>query len=63
MNFKTAQKLRDGKCCIQCGTTENINIHHIKPITKGGTHELNNLMFLCFKHHMEIEKRMKGFWG
>lgn len=36
-----------GKRCLCCGATDNISIDHIKPISKGGTNDLNNLQPLC----------------
>lgn len=43
----------DNKCC-NCGTTENLNIHHIVPKKRGGTDELNNLVLVCTKCHQGI---------
>lgn len=54
--------LERGGICQRCGTKENLNIHHIIPLRKGGTHKKENLMVLCFPCHMEWEKRMKDFW-
>jgi len=48
--------------CARCNSTDNLNVHHIKPLNRGGTHELNNLLVLCFTCHMEWEKRFKNFW-
>jgi len=33
---------RDGKNCSWCGTTENLTLDHIKPVSKGGRDELKN---------------------
>lgn len=33
--------------CLICRSDENIHIDHIKPISLGGTDELENLQFLC----------------
>jgi 5-methylcytosine-specific restriction endonuclease McrA len=42
------QKLKDlNNKCQKCGTTENITIDHIIPLSKGGTNETNNLQPLC----------------
>jgi 5-methylcytosine-specific restriction endonuclease McrA len=46
--------------CKRCGTNENLNVHHIKPLRYGGTHDF--VMVLCFKCHMEWEQRMIGYW-
>lgn len=36
-----------GNACQHCGTTEQITIDHIIPITKGGTNHIDNLQPLC----------------
>ncbi len=45
--------LRDrGRCTFKnCGSDRFIQIHHRKPVSQGGTHELTNLMTLCHAHH------------
>lgn len=36
-------------CCVSCGEKEEkkLTIDHIKPVSKGGTDELQNLQILC----------------
>jgi hypothetical protein len=38
---------RDGHQCITCGSTENLEIDHKIPISKGGTSDELNLQVLC----------------
>jgi hypothetical protein len=38
---------RDGGICQECGDPYDIEIDHIKPVSKGGTSTLNNLQLLC----------------
>lgn len=38
---------RTSGACVQCGSTEEPQIDHIKPWSKGGTHALDNLQLLC----------------
>ena len=38
---------RDGTTCLQCGSTEHLEIDHIIPIARGGTNALVNLQVLC----------------
>jgi 5-methylcytosine-specific restriction endonuclease McrA len=51
---------RVGECEV-CGTTEDITLDHILPLSKGGTNDLDNLRYLCrahnsSKHNKEMEK-------
>lgn len=45
-----------GHCCAKCGSKEELQIHHIIPISKGGTNDLTNLIPLCKKCHEKIHK-------
>lgn len=38
---------RDGYCCAECGSTEDITVDHIVPLSREGSDELNNLRLLC----------------
>jgi hypothetical protein len=33
--------------CVACRSTDNLTIDHIKPVSRGGTDEMNNLQILC----------------
>jgi hypothetical protein len=52
-NYKSAAKTRDDFKCRVCGQSEKLQIHHIKPTSKGGTDRLSNLMTLCETHHWQ----------
>lgn len=43
--------LRDGKRCRLCGFDLALNVHHIVPKAKGGSHDPSNLITLCPNHH------------
>ncbi|WP_420869110.1 HNH endonuclease [Citrobacter meridianamericanus] len=38
---------RDKFRCKHCGTNEDLTIDHIKPVSRGGDHEDENLQTLC----------------
>lgn len=46
---------RDGYACVQCGDTENLEIHHTVPLFLGGTNEPENLTTLCQPCHRYSE--------
>lgn len=33
--------------CSWCKSTQDLTVDHIKPLSKGGTHDLTNLRVLC----------------
>ncbi len=38
---------RDGYKCCRCPNTENLEIDHIIPLSKGGRHDEDNFQVLC----------------
>lgn len=40
--------------CIICGETNNLENHHVRPRSEGGTDEFTNMITLCSFHHGEI---------
>ena len=38
---------RDGYQCVYCGSSENLTLDHIIPITKGGSDDQDNLACCC----------------
>ena len=52
--------------CQQCRKQEKLvaadEVHHIKPLSKGGTHAEENLMSLCTACHSEITAKEGGRW-
>ena len=43
---------RDGQCVVDgCDTTYRLEVHHIVPRSQGGTHDVDNLVTLCWWHH------------
>lgn len=39
---------RDGEFCAYCGSSENLNVDHFHPKSKGGTDNLDNLKVACW---------------
>jgi len=52
--------------CEQCQKDGRITpaeeVHHIKPLSQGGTNDVDNLMSLCTSCHSEITAREGGRW-
>ncbi|MNC15660.1 HNH endonuclease [compost metagenome] len=42
---------RDGYTCCDCGTKEDLEIHHILPISQGGKNIIENLKTVCCSCH------------
>lgn len=43
---------RDGYECQECGATDTtLHVHHVTPISEGGSHDLSNLETLCESCH------------
>ena len=40
--------------CGKCGSTENLELHHMIPASLGGTNDENNLIWLCNKCHKKV---------
>ena len=47
---KRLPKMR-GCTCVNCGSTDSIEYHHIVPLSRGGTNNLLNIVPLCINCH------------
>jgi len=60
---KTVRELKEvSNKCLKCGTTENLEAHHVRPTILGGKNEIGNVIILCKKHHHEFEQLTKEFF-
>jgi 5-methylcytosine-specific restriction endonuclease McrA len=48
--------------CVKCDEPAS-EVHHIKSIRAGGTHEPSNLVQLCKRHHSQLTAREDGGFG
>lgn len=49
---------RDGGRCVFCGSTENLQLDHIVPFSKGGATSVENLQLLCQKCNLEKSNKI-----
>lgn len=49
MRAKVGDKVfeRDGRVCATCGATDDLQIDHVLPLSRGGSNGLRNLQVLC----------------
>lgn len=52
---------RDGYECIGCGSSENLVIDHIRPFSKNGETEIDNLQTLCHQCNMKKGNGEDGY--
>ena len=45
--------------CHRCGSRKRLNVHHIIPVSAGGTRDPKNLVVLCHKCHTTVEYQEK----
>ena len=57
--IESAVRKRDGHCCSyvgptgrRCGSTWQIELHHLRPFSLGGKHSVENLALRCRTHNM-----------
>ena len=51
---------RDHHKCNDCDSTENLEVHHIKPICEGGNEfDLDNCITLCHDCHVKAHSKLK----
>lgn len=50
-NFRNRLKEQQGNICVNCGSENSIQYHHIVPLSLGGTNNITNIVPLCYKCH------------
>lgn len=60
--YYDARKLMEGipKVCVNCGATEDIDMHHIVPLSQGGGNHLGNIVYLCRRCHYKAHDAKIG---
>ena len=61
-HLRKAVRTRDGHQCVQCGSTEHLEVDHILNVARGGTHNLDNLQTLCADCHAAKTAKESGEW-
>lgn len=51
---------QDGFKCKTCGVDENLEVDHIKPVSKGGSNKLENLQTLCRRCNAHKHAKYNG---
>lgn len=54
--LKRQTRERDDHQCVRCGNENDLQIHHVIPLARGGDHELENLATLCEDCHRMAHK-------
>lgn len=48
---------RDGVKCVKCSSEDELNVHHIRPLSKRGLSIMDNMITLCKPCHVEIHSK------
>lgn len=54
---------RDAYTCQYCGTSENLTIDHVLPVSRGGKNTWGNMITCCWKCNNEKNNRTPEEWG
>ncbi len=58
-SFRENALARDSYRCRNCGSTQDLDVHHIVPLSRGGTNHLDNLVTLCRRCHTGVHPHME----
>lgn len=53
---------RDGNQCVYCGSTENLTLDHVIPISKGGSDDQDNLVCCCKRCNSSKNDKLLSEW-
>lgn len=53
---KKLKEIRNYKC-VKCGNNYRLQIHHIIPLSKGGSNKIENLEFVCRNCHLKLHRQ------
>ena len=51
------------KVCVNCGSREDIEMHHIVPLSRGGSNNEGNIVYLCHGCHNKAHDCLSGHSG
>ena len=51
-------EIKKVKICSTCGGKDDLELHHIVPVSKGGTNDYYNLIYLCHSCHMKLHHNL-----
>lgn len=57
--LRSGEIVKSGRCA-NCGAVDGLEIHHIVPLSKGGTNTKTNIVTLCWKCHAAAHDKHKS---
>ena len=51
-----------GNFCHYCNSYENLQIHHVHPLSLGGQNEMSNLEIVCQSCHLKLHKEIASIF-
>ena len=58
-NLRAAVITHAPPMCAVCSVTFPLELHHVVPLRLGGAHDVDNVVWLCPKHHHEQTRRLR----
>lgn len=58
--YNTKEYIKNIKQCQhpKCTETTRLEVHHKIPISRGGKNNIENLIVLCHKHHIDADREI-----